>query len=129
MKSIPVRLFYAVLLACALSACSAPKKVVQGGPFLQLSNIESALKKGVSTKMDVQHLLGTPQGMGGALLPVTAIGEQEIWFYQNIEIGNFKSQQNYITMDADQKVLLVFFSKELFDGFLWFKNDIKGTSR
>lgn len=120
------RLVYSLLLVCLLSACT-PTKVVQG-PFLKLSAIETELKKGVSTKIDVQKILGSPQGFGGAVFPVTA-EEHEIWFYQNIEVDNIKSQQNYITMDMNQKVLLIFFSKGLFDGFLWFTGTIKGTGQ
>lgn len=120
------RLFYASLLVCSLSAC-APNKVVAGS-FLKLSAIETELKKGVSTKMDVQRILGSPQGFGGALFPITAEGH-EIWFYQNIEIGNIKSQQSTTSFDMNQKVLLVFFTRGSFDGFLWYTGIIKGTAQ
>lgn len=112
-----------LLMACMLPACTA-KKVVQG-PFVDLTAIEAKLKKGVSTKMDVQQVLGSPQGLGGAVFPVTA-EQHEVWYYQNIQIDNIVAKQSYITMDMHQKVLLVFFSKELFDGFLGFSGTIKG---
>lgn len=98
------------------------------GPFLKLSAIETELKKGISTKMDVQRILGSPQGLGGAVFPVTA-EEHEVWYYENIQIDNVVSQQSYITMDMHQKVLLVFFTKGLFDGFLWFTGTIKGAGQ
>jgi len=121
------RLVYTLLLVCLLSTCSPTTKIYQGS-FLKLSAIETELKKGVSTKIDVQKILGSPQGFGGALFPVTA-EEHEIWFYQNIDVDNIKSQQDYITMDMNQKVLLIFFSKGLFDGFFWFTGTIKGTGQ
>jgi outer membrane protein assembly factor BamE (lipoprotein component of BamABCDE complex) len=126
------KLIYIPLLVFALTSCT-PEKVVQG-PFLKLSAIETELKKGVSTKMDVQRIMGSPQGLGGAVFPVTA-EEHEVWYYQNIQLDNIVSQQShitkesYITMDMHQKVLLVFFSKGLFDGFLWFTGTIKGASQ
>ncbi|MGZ5055883.1 MAG: hypothetical protein ACXWAT_13215 [Methylobacter sp.] len=126
MNLISRRLAYTLLLICLLSACT-PAKVVSG-PFLKLPSIETELKKGLSTKMDVQRILGAPQGFGGAVFPVTA-EEHEVWFYQNIEIDNIQSKQSHITMDMNQKVLLVFFSKGLFDGFLWFTGTIKGTGQ
>ena len=120
------KLLYTLVLVCSLVSCT-PEKVVQG-PFLKLSAIETELKKGVSTKMDVQRIMGSPQGLGGAVFPVTA-EEHEVWYYQNIQIDNIVSQQSYITMDMHQKVLLVFFSKGLFDGFLWFTGTIKGAGQ
>lgn len=125
-KLISRKLLHTLLLVCSLASCT-PEKVVQG-PFLKLSAIETELKKGISTKMDVQRILGSPQGLGGAVFPVTA-EEHEVWYYQNIEIDNIVSQQSYITMDMHQKVLLVFFSKGLFDGFLWFTGTIKGAGQ
>jgi len=120
------KLLYTLVLVCSLVSCT-PEKVVQG-PFLKLSAIETELKKGVSTKIDVQRIMGSPQGLGGAVFPVTA-EEHEVWYYQNIQIDNIVSQQSYITMDMHQKVLLVFFSKGLFDGFLWFTGTIKGAGQ
>ena len=124
-KLISRRLFYTLLLVCSLSACNTPVKTVMG-PFLKLSAIETELKKGVSTKMDVQRILGAPQGFGGAVFPVTA-EEHEIWFYQNIVYDNIKSQQTYTSLDMNQKVLLVFFTRNLFDGFLWYTGTVKGS--
>lgn len=123
-KLISRRLFYTLLLVCSLSACT-PDKIVQGS-FLKVSALEVELKKGISTKMDVQRIFGAPQGFGGAVFPITA-EEHEIWFYQNIEFGNIKSQQTYTSLEMDQKVLLIFFTKGLFDGFLWYRGIIKGA--
>lgn len=125
-KLISRKLLHTLLLICSLSACTPTKGVM--GPFLKLSAIETELKKGVSTKMDVQRIMGSPQGLGGAVFPVTA-EEHEVWYYQNIQIDNVVSQQSYITMDMHQKVLLVFFTKGLFDGFLWFTGTIKGAGQ
>ena len=117
------KLLLVLLMICTLSACT-PSKLVQG-PFLKTSALETELKKGVSTKMDVQRVLGSPQGFGSAAFPVTG-GQHEIWYYQNIQVDNIVSKESYITLDMHQKVLLVFFSRGLFDGFLWFSGTIKG---
>lgn len=78
--------------------------------------------------MDVQRILGVPQGFGGAVFPVTA-KEHEIWFYENIEIDNIKYEGKEISMDMNPKVLLVFFTKGVFDGFLWTTGTIKGEGQ
>lgn len=131
-------LVYALLLLYALPACT-PEKVVLG-PFLKLSAVETDLKKGISTKTDVRRILGSPQGFGSALLP-TSPTEYEVWFYENIETSHIEYQTNAnkpgtismkratITMDVDQKMLLVFFSKDLFDGFFWFTTTAKGSTQ
>lgn len=124
-KLISLRVIYTVLVACSLSACNTTK--IEQGSFLNISSIETELKKGVSTKKDVQRILGSPQGFGGAVFPHNTEAH-EVWFYENIKFDIIKSQQFQITMDMNQKVLLVFFSKQFFDGFLWFTGTIKGTS-
>jgi hypothetical protein len=120
------KLIIFILAVYMLPACTA-QKVVQG-PFLNLAVIKTELKKGVSTKVDVQRVLGSPQGLGGAVFPVTA-EQHEVWYYQNIQIDNIVSEQSFITMDMHQKVLLVFFSKGIFDGFLGFTGTIKGEGK
>lgn len=89
---------------------------------MQLNNIETALKRGVSTKMDVQRLLGTPKGFGETLLAGYP-GSRDIWFYDDIEMTDFKSAgQGAYEVKVREQVLLIYFDKEVFDGFLWFSN-------
>lgn len=113
-----------ILMLVWMSTAHTANKIVQG-PFFDVSAIETKLKKGVSTKVDVQQVLGKPQGMGGAVFPVSTV-QHDVWYYENIKVDNIVSKQSYITLDMHQKVLLVFFSKGIFDGFLWFNGTIKG---
>jgi hypothetical protein len=120
------KLIILILTVSMLPACT-PQKLVQGS-ILNLAVIETELKKGVSTKVDVQRVLGSPQGLGGAVFPVTA-EQHEVWYYQNIQIDNIVSKQSFVTMDMHQKVLLVFFSKGVFEGFLGFTGTINGEGK
>jgi outer membrane protein assembly factor BamE (lipoprotein component of BamABCDE complex) len=121
------RLIYTLLLIFSISGCTQKTSLSQG-PFLKIPAIENELQKGKSTKSDVHRILGAPQGMGGAIFPVKT-EEHEVWFYQNIEVDNIKSESSYVTMDMHQKILIVFFTKELYDGYFWYTGTIKGTGK
>lgn len=95
---------------------------VSTGAFPPVNSIESSLKRGTSTKMDVQRLMGTPKGFGGALL-ANYPGGREIWFYDDIEATDFKSSgEGMYQVSMRQQVLLIFFDREVFDGFMWYTN-------
>ena len=75
----------------------------------RVNNLET-LKLGVSNKSDVLQSLGEPRGYGAgryASLP----GPREIWSYDYIVSEGKKT---------NLKFLLVFFEKDLYDGYLWF---------
>jgi hypothetical protein len=55
------------------------------GPFTQVDQLESALHRGVSTKMDVQRVLGVPTGKGSALMPFDPT-QDEVWYYEDLEV-------------------------------------------
>jgi hypothetical protein len=75
--------------------------------------------------MDVQRALGAPKGLGGAVFP-TDPKRREVWFYDDIELTDFKSEgERGLKANVRQQVLLVFFKKGVFDGFMWFSNAIK----
>lgn len=59
----------AYVCALALSSQCFAQRDVATGPFAKVEEIESQLKQGVSTKADVQHLLGAPSGLGQAVFP------------------------------------------------------------
>ena len=105
--------------------------------------IDNRLKQGISTKMEVQRLLGMPNGSGAALLPKIADiphmldlnaqntipgiryykdgSSYEIWFYENMEFENhldLLSNPNPVCMT--QKFLLVFFHKQVYEGYFWY---------
>lgn len=110
-----------LFLAVFIVGGCAPTKVSTGA-FTQVNGIETSLKRGASTKMDVQRLLGTPKGFGGTLLAGYP-GSRDVWFYGDIEATDFKSSgQGFLQVKVRQQFLLIFFDKEVFDGFLWFSN-------
>ena len=88
--------------------------------FMEVTRLEGSFKRGVSTKTDVQRLLGSPTGTGNAALPADP-ELREIWFYQDIEMTDIRLAQVYqVTMR--EQILLVFFKQEIFDGFVWYSN-------
>lgn len=107
------------LLAAVLAAgCAATS--ASTGAFTQTGRIESELQRGVSTKRDVQRVLGTPKGSGGAVLPTDPRG-REIWYYEDIKVANMRQDaEGYLRADISQRILLVFFLDGRFDGFMWF---------
>jgi outer membrane protein assembly factor BamE (lipoprotein component of BamABCDE complex) len=106
------------LLLGALGAGCAPAATT--GAFTQVSRVESDLQRGVSTKRDVQRVLGTPKGSGGAVLPTDPRG-REVWYYEDVRVANMRREPDgYVHADISQQVLLVFFLDGRFDSFMWF---------
>jgi outer membrane protein assembly factor BamE (lipoprotein component of BamABCDE complex) len=102
---------------------------VTTGTFTEVNRLESNLKRGVSTKSDVQHVLGAPTGSGSAIFPTDPM-PREVWFYQDIELTDAKPEGNEaIRVNMRQQILLVFFKKEVFDGFMWYSNVVPGTGK
>lgn len=118
----------ALTLGFLLSAAPATAQTVVGtGAFPKAGAIETQLKRGVSTKADVQRLLGVPSGSGGAMLP--GYGERreqvdpyQIWYYEDIEINDIKSEKGVMNIRMRQQILAVFFKGEVFHGFFWTSN-------
>jgi outer membrane protein assembly factor BamE (lipoprotein component of BamABCDE complex) len=119
-------IFLTVLLFYLLTGCATQKLTT--GAFTNVSSIDSQLKRGVSTKMDVQRLLGAPNGFGGAILP-TDPKPREVWYYEDIEATDYKSEESFITMNMRQQILLIFFEKGVFNGYMWSTNVGKAESR
>lgn len=110
-----------IFLTPVLMAGCATGKVTTGG-FVRVSLIDTELRRGWSTKKDVEGVLGAPKGFGGAVLP-TDPNPCEVWFYEDIELTDFKSEgEGVLRVNLRQQVLLVFFKKGIFDGFMWFSN-------
>ncbi len=112
---------FVALLAGMLTAGCAIK--VTTGAFTQTSRISGDLKRGVSTKMDVQRILGTPKGSGSAVFSfVLDSKSREVWYYEDIEVKDFKRVAEVFQVNVRQQILLVFFEKGVFDGFMWWSN-------
>ena len=102
-----------------LIGCAAQK--VTTGAFTNISGVDSQLKRGVSTKMEVQRLLGAPNGFGNAILPTNST-PREVWYYEDIEATDYKNVEGIITMNMRQQILLIFFEGGVFDGYMWSAN-------
>ncbi|NIS38704.1 hypothetical protein GWN91_06100, partial [Candidatus Saccharibacteria bacterium] len=89
---------------------------VTTGPFKKVEKLETALKRGISTKADVKKLLGEPNGYGHSFLPVMSGQKQkpnEIWYYENIEaIESRSSDPHVVELDVRQQILLIFFDQD-----------------
>ena len=136
MKDVPVFKRFRTLALAAVLALSASTAFAQAtvgtGAFPKATLIEAQLKRGVSTKNDVQRILGVPNGSGGALLP--GVGERseqvdsyQIWYYEDIEITDIKSEGSVMNMKMRQQILAVFFKGEVFHGYFWTSNN--GTAQ
>ena len=95
--------------------------------FSSIDQIESDLRRGITTKADVLLLLGEPDGEG-ALGGFDALrgpdgagkGPLDAWFYESTKasiLGGLK---------VNQQILLVFFEGDTVDGFLWFDSEAEG---
>ena len=99
------------------------------GAFTEVNRLESNLKRGVSTKSDVQQMLGAPAGSGNAIFPTDPM-PREVWFYQDIEVTDAtRVGDKVIRVNARQQILLVFFKREVFDGFMWYSNVVAATGK
>lgn len=109
----------AVLVSLAgIAGCTTGQ--VTTGAFAQVGRIESELRRGVSTKMDVRRLLGTPKGTGATVLP-TDPRPREVWFYEDVAMTEIKSEgPGVLRAQSRQQIILIMFDKESFDGFIWY---------
>jgi len=116
-----------IILACSLVIGCAPKKITTG-TFVQVNSLNSELRRGLSSKKDVERILGTPNGSGSAVLP-TDPKLREVWYYDDIEMTDFRGEGNgMVRVNVRQQVLLVFFDREIFDGYMWFSNSGQATT-
>ncbi len=109
------------VLACAgaLAGCVTGATT---GAFVPVDRIEKELHRGVSTKMDVQRVLGTPKGYGSMAFPQDR-RELEVWYYEDIELTDARGAgEGLIRAEVRQQILLVTFDKSKLDGFIWFTN-------
>lgn len=113
----------ALVCVMALAACAGtPPRVTTAEAFRDTRLLETQLKKGVSTMADVRRVLGEPTGSGTVFLASVQKSPQEIWFYQDIELTDFKSSPGQLDVKIRQQILVVFVRDQLFDGFMWFSN-------
>jgi hypothetical protein len=117
-----ILMFNVILLSWG---CTSARTRTGSIPDIRL--IDTVLHPGVSTKEDVQALLGKPNGYGGAVLPMGQI-PHDIWFYNLIE-GSVQASGGAGRMNIQMELLLIFFEKEVYDGHMWFKDFTTGWLR
>jgi outer membrane protein assembly factor BamE (lipoprotein component of BamABCDE complex) len=103
-----VLVFLALILS--LAGCGTSMK------FGRMPDTDSltSLKQQVSTKGDVLNTLGPPRGYG-SMRPYPYAGYYDIWLYEFYEAIR-------TTREIKIKMLLVFFDKEKYDGYMWFSS-------
>lgn len=137
-----------LLLICLISLIFVSCKHISNlEKFPDTTLIDKNLVRNVSTKTDVEKLLGIPNGTGGAILP--GFGENseildsyESWYYENISTKELDKQARFegawiqpninedpnrkiMYLESKQQILVVFFKKDKFYGYFWTSNDKK----
>ncbi len=108
----------------AISAAPVAQAQVEGrvAAFPDVDRMEAELKKGVSTKADVEALLGAPIGRGGALSGVQPAAPRDVWVYGEFGWSLIDMKGGVARLHLDQQLLMVYFVGDVFDGFWWHGN-------
>ena len=118
-----------IAIAAVLLAGCAQSTALTTGPFARTNRIDSELRRGVSSKSEVERILGKPNGTGGSLLPLQD-RPHEVWVYNQVQIGELRvsgGRPIMVEVDTRQQIILVFFEGDVFDGYLWSLQVITGT--
>jgi len=110
------------LTANLVAGCAQPGAMTTG-PFARTDRIDAELRRGVSTKSDVERVLGKPNGTGGTFMPPTQTKAGEVWVYYNSQTGAPRisvSRPIKVEVDSRAQMIMVFFDGDTFDGYLWF---------
>jgi hypothetical protein len=110
------------LLTSSLTGCASGAARTTG-PFASVGRITTELRRGVSTKADVERVLGKPNGNGTSLLPTQA-SPRDVWIYNDVQTGEAKQEGKVggvplVRVDMRQQIIFVFFDGDRFDGYLW----------
>ena len=103
------RLLVFLALILSLAGCGMSLKFGR----LPDTNSLTSLKQQVSTKGDVLNTLGPPRGYG-SMRPYPYAGYYDLWLYEFYETNT--------SGEIKIKMLLVFFDKEKYDGYMWFSS-------
>jgi hypothetical protein len=126
------RLVPAIIAGALLLVMGGCYRTYTTGPFRDVANLETRLQKGISSPADVRSVMGEPDGTGKSLFPVDH-NLRDIWVYYDLTIGfnpgsgSRRSPSGEITgynAMAMQRILVIFFSDNHFDGFLWFDDTV-----
>jgi hypothetical protein len=98
-----------------------------GGTTFDAGLIDTKLKRGVSSQAEVKAILGVPTGAGAALFPPD-YKNYEVWLYENVETQAQQTDgsRGPIMIHMQQKILLIFFEREVYDGHMWYHGSGSG---
>lgn len=105
-----------------LTGCAQPGTLITG-PFAKTELIDTELRRGVSTRSDVERVLGKPNGTGRTLMPPTQTNPGDVWVYYNSQTGAPRisgGRPVKVEVDSRDQMIMVFFDGDKFDGYLWF---------
>jgi outer membrane protein assembly factor BamE (lipoprotein component of BamABCDE complex) len=129
-----IRAITLALVTGLFAGCAQPGAMTTG-PFATTDRIDAELKRGVSTKSDVERILGKPNGKGGALMPPTQTKHGEVWTYYNSQTGTPRLSTGRtggavkVDVDSRDQMIVVFFDGDKFDGYLWFLQTTTAAGR
>ena len=99
-----------VCLLAALAAVASACYAARGGFWPPTERLPE-LRPGVSSKADVEALLGTPLGRGAARFALE-MARREVWVYGYFDFDGTSTK-------VDQGQLMVFFDGSRYDGYFW----------
>lgn len=88
------------------------------GAFHEAEAATRKLVRGVSTKDDVEHLLGAPNGEGAARFWNEA-APRAVWYYEDDRASGTELRPDGVHTNYRQQILFIFFKGKAFDGYLW----------
>lgn len=115
------------LAALALAGC-VPAPTMGTGAFRDAARATQTLVRGVSTKDDVEHLLGVPNGEGAALF-WNQPSPDDIWYYEDDRTSGGELRLDGVHAQVRQQILIVFFKGNRFDGYVWSDNSVAAGAR
>jgi hypothetical protein len=86
-------------------------------PSIEL--IEQSLERGVSRKADVERVLGSPNGRGGAFSGSYPDRPQNLWVYGEMGWSLIGFDEGTARVHVDQHLLMMFFEGEVYSGYWW----------
>jgi len=108
-----------ILVLCTFSIIDAHAQTQGTGAFRHLAEIETRLTRGVSSKADVQELLGVPNGSGGSQFSALGATPQQVWYYEDVETTGAEPVGSVVRMKMRMQFVIIFFKGDIFDGYLW----------
>jgi len=114
-----------ILLTLGVAAgCATTQEAtdMRAGAVRNAELIEIQLTKGVSTKADVERLLGKPIGDGAALSGLDPERPRELWVYGEAAWSLIGFEGGVARTHFEQQLLMVYFLDGKFDGYWWNSN-------